>query len=79
MMDVLIVSPQEVLFNAKAERFIAPGEMGMFEVLPFHRPMVSLLLPGIMVVDQKVIPISRGVATINWNRVTAIIEPGDPA
>lgn len=75
-MDVTIVSLHEVLFNGKARQVILPGEQGMFEVLPMHRPMASLLLPGTIVIDEeKVFPIARGVVRVGFDQVTAIVEP----
>lgn len=75
-MELTIVSLQEVLFNGHARQAIFPGEQGMFEVLPMHRPLVSLLLPGTIVIDEEqVIPIWRGVVKVSLDRVTAIVEP----
>jgi len=75
MLDVVIVTPQRVLFSGQAGQVIVPGAQGVFEILPFHRPIVSLLLPGLVVVDDQAIPISRGVIKVAFNAVTAIVEP----
>ena len=75
-MDITIVSLQEVLFQGSARQIIFPGEQGMFEVLPMHRPIVSLLLPGTIVIDeQQVLPIERGVVKVAFDQITAIVEP----
>ena len=75
-MDVTIVSLQEVLFQGKARQIIFPGEQGMFEVLPMHRPVVSLLLPGTIVIDEnQVLSIARGVVKVAFDQITAIVEP----
>ena len=77
-MDVTIVSLQEVLFSGPARQVIVPGEQGIFEILPMHRPIVSLLLPGTIVIDeQRVLPIRRGVVKVAFDQITAIVEP-DP-
>lgn len=48
----------------------------MFEVLPMHRPLVSLLLPGTIVIDDdQVLSISRGVVKVAFDQITAIVEP----
>ena len=75
MLEVVIVTPQQVLYSGQAAQVIFPGAQGVFEVLPFHRPIVSLLLPGIIVVDERAIPISRGVVKVAFDAVTAIVEP----
>ncbi len=74
MLDVVILTPQEVLFQGQAERVILPGESGTFEVGPFHRPLVSRLLPGLLIVDEQSVLIRRGVVKVEKNRVTSIVE-----
>lgn len=75
-MDITIVSLQEVLYQGHARQVIFPGEQGMFEVLPMHRPIVSLLLPGTIVIDEtQVFPIERGVVKVAFDQITAIVEP----
>lgn len=75
MLDVVIVTPQQVLFSGQASQVIFPGAQGVFEVLPFHRPIVSLLLPGIVLIDERPVPIGRGVVKVAFDAVTAIVEP----
>ncbi len=74
MLDVTILTPQEVLFQGRAVRVILPGEMGTFEVGSFHRPLVSRLLPGILIVDDQSVAIRRGVVKVDRDRVTSIVE-----
>lgn len=74
-MDVVILSAQDLLYQGRADRVILPGEQGVFEVAPFHRPLVSRLLPGLIVVDHQAFPIRRGVVKIRHDAVTAIVEP----
>lgn len=75
MMDVTILSPREVLFSGQAESIALPGEEGVFEVHPFHRSLVSRLLPGLIVIDQQWMAIRRGVVRVTQSSVTAIVEP----
>ena len=74
MLDVTILTPQEVLFQGRAVRVILPGEMGTFEVGQFHRPLVSRLLPGLLIVDDRSVLIRRGVVKVEKDRVTSIVE-----
>ncbi|MBI3322568.1 MAG: hypothetical protein HYZ94_02690 [Candidatus Omnitrophica bacterium] len=74
MLDVTILTPQEILFQGKASRVILPGEMGTFEVGQFHRPIVSRLFPGLLIVDDKSVPVLRGVVKVEQDRVTSIVE-----
>ena len=74
MLQVTIVSPQAIIFQGEAQRVIVPGEQGIFEVGPFHRPLISLLLPGRLVVDDQTFDIQRGVVKVVSDSVTALIE-----
>ena len=77
MLNVTILSPQEEVFKGRAYSLVFPGAQGVFEVLPFHHTLVSLLLPGIILVEDRAIGIRRGVVKIERDLVTVIIEP-DP-
>ncbi len=72
--DVLIATPQGVIFEGRAESALLPGEWGVFEVLPYHKPLLSRLISGIIVVDRKRLEIRRGVVQVRGNKVTAIVE-----
>jgi len=72
--DVSILSPQEVIFEGKARSVILPGEQGCFEVLPFHKNMLSRLVSGRLLVDGRSFPIQRGVVKVSQNKVTIIME-----
>ncbi|MCM8812130.1 MAG: hypothetical protein NC910_03655 [Candidatus Omnitrophica bacterium] len=75
ILDVVILGPDRSLFEGRASRVICPGEQGVFEIGPFHRPLVSRLFPGAVIVDDKSLPIHRGVVKVEKNRVTALVEP----
>ena len=75
MLEVILLSPASPIFEGTAERVIMPGEKGVFEIFSFHRPLVSRLLPGLVVVDDRPYPIRRGVVKVDRNRVTALVEP----
>lgn len=78
VLDVLILSPEKVLFQGKAESVILPGEKGVFELLPHHKGVISKLLSGRVVVNNKwVLPIKRGVIKAGLNKVTLIIEENE--
>ena len=75
MLEVTVLSTQEVLYSGKAQRVILPGEAGVFEVLSFHRPLISRLLPGYIVIDDQPLAIRRGVVKVASDTLTAIVEP----
>jgi len=74
LLDVIILSPTEVIFEGKARSVVLPGEEGVFEVLPFHKHLLSRLISGKLLVDTEVFPIRRGIAKVNRNKVTVIME-----
>ena len=79
MLEITILSPHDLLFSGRAHHMILPGEQGVFEILPFHRPLVSRLLPGLILVDDQQFPIQRGVVKVERDTVTAIVEPESPS
>jgi len=74
LLDICLLSPQEVIFEGKASTLILPGEQGVFEILPFHKPLLSRLVYGKLLIDKKSYSIRRGIVKVNQNRVTIIIE-----
>ena len=74
LLEVSVLNPQEVLFEGKARSIIVPGEEGVFEVLPFHKRMISRLLSGVIFVDDRRFPIRRGVIKVDLKKVTIVIE-----
>lgn len=74
MLDVTLISPSQVVFKGQAKSVILPGEYGVFEILLFHKPIMSRLLKGRVEIDGQSFPILRGVAKAQNNQVTAIVE-----
>lgn len=77
MLDVIIISPGRVIFEGKADSVILPGEAGVFEVLLYHRPLLSRLISGELFVDGSSLSILRGVVKVESDAVTAIVESSE--
>ena len=75
-LDVSILSQKEVLFKGKAKSVLLPGESGVFEVIPYHKRLISRLISGILFVDDTRFSVLRGIAKVSQNKVTIIIEQG---
>ncbi len=73
-LEVSVLTPKEAIFEGKAGRVILPGENGVFEVLPFHKGIVSRLVSGNLFIDGEKIAITRGIAKVYKNQVTLIVE-----
>ena len=74
LLDISILSSREIVFEGKAKSVILPGENGVFEVLAFHKFILSRLVSGKIMVDGQSFPIRRGIAKARQNKVTIIME-----
>jgi F-type H+-transporting ATPase subunit epsilon len=50
---VNLVTPKGVVAHTDADSVTAPGELGEFELLPGHVPMLTSLRPGVLVIGTK--------------------------
>ncbi len=73
-LEVLVVSPSQVMFEGRAQSLSFPGEQGVFEILPLHRSLLSRLVKGELSIDGRSITIRRGVVRVASDRVIAVIE-----
>ena len=72
--NVLILTLDRVIFEGKGKSLILPGEQGTFEILPYHKKLLSRLVRGPLVLDGQTFDIKRGVAKVGLNDVTLIVE-----
>lgn len=73
-MKVTVINLKEVVYQGNAKSLIVPGESGIFEVLPFHKDIISRLIKGEVVVDGNFLKIKRGVVKVIKNEATVIVE-----
>ena len=76
-MEVTITDLKSVIFQGKAKSLILPGEKGTFEILPFHKNILSRLIKGEVIVDGNYFRIRRGIVKAIKNEVAVIVEPED--
>ena len=74
MLEVVVATPQEVIFAGSVESVVLPGEEGVFELRSYHKPLLSLLVSGKLIIDERIFPIRRGVVGMNSNRAAIVIE-----
>ncbi len=74
VIDVKIVSPAKVLFKGQAKSVIVPGEKGVFEILPFHKRILSRLISGVLIIDDRSLAIARGIIQVAMNKVVIVVE-----
>lgn len=73
-LNVTVLNPTKIIFSGKAPNVILPGEEGVFEVLPYHKPIMSRLISGVLYVGEESFPIQRGIVRADKNSVVIIIE-----
>ena len=72
--ELLVLTLDRVIYEGTAKSLILPGEKGVFEILPYHKKLLTRLTRGPMILDGSSFPIQRGVAKVGLNEVTVIIE-----
>ena len=53
ILGVNLVTPKGVVAHTDADSVQAPGELGEFELLPGHIPMLTALKPGVLTIGTK--------------------------
>jgi ATP synthase F1 epsilon subunit len=53
ILGVNLVTPRGVVAHTDADSVQAPGELGEFELLPGHIPMLTALRPGVLTIGSK--------------------------
>jgi len=53
ILEVNVVTPKGVIAHTEADSVQAPGELGEFEMLPGHIPMLTALKPGVLTIGTK--------------------------
>lgn len=66
-LDVHLITPKGVVAHVDTDGLTAPGELGEFELLPGHVPMLTALKPGVLTIGDK--HHSRYAVSIGYLRV----------
>ena len=74
MFNTIVLDQAHVIFDGVANSVILPGDEGEFEVLDFHKPIVSFLVRGDIVIDNMGFPISRGIVRLYKDQLIALVE-----
>ena len=78
-MFVEILTLEEVLFSKEAKSVVVPGEIGTFEMLDNHAPIISILKKGAIKItdtnNQKTsIELNGGSIEMSNNKVTILAD-----
>ena len=75
MFKVTILNPKRVIYEGQAQSVFLSGDTGEFEVLEFHKPIISILKRGEIVIDQKKsVTINKGIMRMSENELVALVE-----
>ncbi len=74
MFNVTLLDQAHVIFDGVAKNVILPGDEGEFEVLDFHKPVVSSLTRGEIIIDNMGFPIARGIIRFYKDQMTVLVE-----
>lgn len=75
---LMVLTPQETLFEGLVQKVELPGDKGRFMVLKDHAPIISSLSQGNVVYTsegaESVIRITAGFVRVNENEVVVCAE-----
>jgi len=75
MLNVTILNQKRTIYEGKAKSVFLPGDEGEFEILPFHKPLLSLLKKGRIIIDSnKSVELTRGIVRVFNNELVVLIE-----
>ena len=73
-----LVSPERLVFSAAVAAVQIPGAEGDFGVLPNHSPVMAMIRPGTLLVENdgktQSFELSGGFADVTANGVTVLAE-----
>lgn len=75
MFKATVITSNKVLFEGDVWSVFLPGETGEFEVLELHKPILSLLRQGDVVINGETkIPVKRGAMRVSGDEFVAVVE-----
>ncbi len=80
MLKIRVISPSGTVYQGECSRIVFPGEVGRFEVLPKHAPIISSLAEGEIEChdplggEARRIAIRSGVVEVKADQITACVE-----
>ncbi|HVK86493.1 MAG TPA: ATP synthase F1 subunit epsilon [Kofleriaceae bacterium] len=76
ILGVNLVTPKGVVAHTEADSVQAPGELGEFELLPGHIPLLTALKPGVLTIGTKArarYAVGNGYLRVDPNGVVEIL------
>ncbi len=77
-LHLVIVSPERTIYDGKADSVVLPGELGSFQVLVNHAPIISSLVAGevryVAGKETQSLNIKGGFVEVRDNQISACVE-----
>ncbi len=77
-LHLVIVSPERTVYDGKADSVVLPGELGNFQVLVNHAPVISSLVAGevryVAGEETQSLNIKGGFVEVRDNQISACVE-----
>lgn len=79
MYHLFLATPEEVVYDGKANYLKAPGGLGYFEILPNHAPFMTTLTKGrVQFIDHAhkkwILEIPGGILEVLHNEVSLLAD-----
>ena len=81
VLQVCVITPDQVFLNQEAEEIILPTNTGLMGVLTNHAPLITALEIGVMLIrvkkDWKPFALMGGFALVKQNQVTVLVNEAE--
>lgn len=75
ILNARLKAREDIIFDNQASSVVLPGVDGEFEILDFHKPIISRLKKGTILVDNnQEYLIEGGVAKMDRQSLVAIVD-----
>jgi len=75
VLKVVLFSSKQMIYEGQARSVTLPGEQGWFEVHPFHKPLLTRLKAGSLLIDKTPFAIRHGAVKVKNNEVVIMARP----
>ena len=83
MLRLDITTPERQMFSGEADAISLPTPDGEITILPHHIPLISIVVPGSILVrrgkEEQLFAVSRGVVEIDGTTVHVMVDAADRA
>jgi F-type H+-transporting ATPase subunit epsilon len=77
-MELIIQTPEGMVYSGEAESVHLPGEDGSFQILNNHAPLIAALRDGVVRVEtagaKQVFNIKSGIVEVLKNKISVLTE-----